>query len=104
MVPNSVPTHRPRWSPTKQERDQYYQRIRGDREEQAFYHSQAWLSLKEMKLCDQPYCEEHLKKGEYVGATIVHHIEEVKKRPEMRLDMGNLMSVCKSCHSRMHAK
>jgi len=102
-VPNSIPTHRPRWLPTKQERDRHFQRVRGDKEAQAFYHSAAWLQLKEMKLCDQPWCEEHLRQGEYVGATIVHHIKEVKQEPALRLEMSNLMSVCKSCHSRIHA-
>lgn len=103
-MPLNVPTHRPSFLPTKQERDRAHWHTRVDREEHRFYQSRAWLQLKEIQLCDQPYCEDHLAKGEHVAATHVHHVEEVKARPDLALDQDNLRSLCLSCHSRIHAQ
>lgn len=45
-----------------------------------------------------PLCEEHLKQGFDVAATMVHHVKAVETHPELRLVMENLMSLCNSCH------
>ena len=63
----------------------------------AFYVSIAWRRLRLYKLSQTPFCErcDCLK-----VATEVHHIKEVKTNPEIRLDINNLESICKSCHSK----
>lgn len=57
-----------------------------------------WQKVREEKLADDPLCEEHLKRGETVAATMVHHIQSIKTYPELRLVKSNLMSLCNSCH------
>ena len=67
----------------------------------AFYVSVAWRRLRLYKLSQTPFCEwcNCLK-----VATEVHHDKEVKEFPELRLDFDNLVSVCKSCHSKHTVK
>lgn len=69
----------------------------------AFYVSVAWIRLKNYKLNQTPFCE-RCPKEPFTIATEVHHIKEVKACPELRLDFGNLESLCKSCHSSHTAK
>jgi 5-methylcytosine-specific restriction enzyme A len=102
-MPTSVPTHRPTWLPSKLERDRAYGRARQDKEEQAFYHSKPWVRLRDIQLCDKPYCEECLREELHTPAVMVHHIKAIKDEPALRLDQSNLQSLCHSCHSRIHA-
>ena len=51
-----------------------------------------------MKLNRQPLCEMCLKCKRYVKADIVDHIVEIKKGGHP-LDMDNLQSLCRSCHT-----
>ena len=39
------------------------------------------------------------RKGITTLATMVHHIEPVKKAWNKRLDIDNLMSLCEACHN-----
>jgi len=61
-----------------------------------------WRKVRAMKLSRDPLCELCLDQGETVAAELVHHIEPVKERPDLRLFMENLKSVCKPCHERLH--
>ena len=69
----------------------------------AFYGVRAWVSLKDSKLASNPLCEECLRRGMLIAATIVHHVKPVRDFPDLRLDFDNLESNCASCHSRHHA-
>ncbi len=89
--------------PTKQERDRAHWHTRVDREEHDFYNSKAWRALRDIMLCDRPYCEPCLERGEHSPSTHVHHIKPLKEAPDLALDQDNLMCVCMSCHSRVHA-
>jgi 5-methylcytosine-specific restriction protein A len=102
-MPLDIPTYRPAWVPTGQERDLAYRRMRQDREQQLFYLSRTWKQLREIHLTNYPYCFECLSRGLYVPATIVHHKQELRQNPDGALDERNLMSLCKPCHSRLHA-
>ena len=64
-----------------------------------FYTSKAWRSLRRYKLAKEPFCEKCLKRLILTAATEVHHVEEVQRVPEKALDIDNLQSLCKSCHS-----
>lgn len=35
-------------------------------------------------------------------ATVVHHIQPVELRPDLRLDLENLVSLCDACHNKRH--
>lgn len=102
-MPVSPPTYRPSFLPTRKERDDLYRQQRRDRAEQAFYRSKRWLAVRSVKLGRDPYCERCLGSGEYTPATHVHHRQELKAEPALALDFDNLMCVCQSCHSVIHA-
>ena len=64
-----------------------------------FYESTAWRNLRKMKINRQPFCEECKKFNQIVRAECVDHIVEIKDGGAP-LDMDNLQSLCRSCHSR----
>jgi len=61
-----------------------------------FYQSKAWRNLRAYKLSLNPLCENENCKN---VATEVHHIKERKDFPELQLEINNLQSLCKPCHS-----
>lgn len=80
-----------------------------------FYRSQDWKELREevrRELHNE--CQECLKRGEYTRADCVHHVNEVRERPDLALskyytdDKGQqqrqLITLCDSCHSLIHDK
>lgn len=71
--------------------------------ERKFYTSKVWRNLRAYKLSLQPFCE-RCPKSLLTIATEVHHIKEVKIYPGLKLDINNLESLCKSCHSSHTAK
>lgn len=68
---------------------------------QTFYHSREWSYIRSVKLNKDTLCEECLKKGRYVPATDVHHLIDIDDCPtyDNALDIDNLESLCKQCHS-----
>ena len=80
------------------------------------YNSREWKHLTILKKRANPLCEQCIKDGEAAGipggyirsATCVHHIvpiETARTNEEMRrlaFDWNTLMSLCKSCHARIH--
>ena len=102
-MPISPPTYRPSFLPTKAERDRTYNRTKRDPISRAFYHSVVWLKLRIVKLTNSPYCEQCLLGCVYTPAYMVHHIQPISTHPHTALDEDNLMSMCKPCHSRLHA-
>lgn len=83
-----------------------YDKLRTSREltrdYRRFYHSKAWRELREEKLSLDPLCEECLQKHAFTLATEVHHKREVFYHWSERLSIQNLMSLCKSCHEKIH--
>jgi 5-methylcytosine-specific restriction protein A len=58
-----------------------------------------WRKLRLVALRRDDYlCQECLKKDRPVPATEVHHILGIDVRPDLRLDLDNLASVCAPCH------
>lgn len=69
-----------------------------------FYQSKAWKKLREIALDrDNNLCQKCLKHGEITDAKIVHHIVYVDDDFSKALKLNNLMSVCYSCHNKIHA-
>jgi len=61
-----------------------------------------WRKVRDAYLAKNPLCERCIEAGQPVTATIVHHKIEVEKAPHLRLNSGNLQSVCASCHQLIH--
>ena len=80
----------------------------------AFYKCHAWLALRSEVMHDDHYeCQHCMKRGIYTRADMVHHVNEVRKRPDMALTKEyidpitkekkrNLISLCNPCHEAEH--
>lgn len=82
-------------------------------EEWRFYKTKQWLELKSNVMEKHHYeCQECLKKGRYTRAKVVHHINELKQRPDLALNeyyidgkgnkKRNLIPLCQECHNIAH--
>jgi 5-methylcytosine-specific restriction endonuclease McrA len=68
-----------------------------------FYKSKQWRNKREYILKRDGYlCLECKKYGRNKEARIVHHIKELDDFPELKLKNNNLVSVCASCHNKLH--
>lgn len=78
-----------------------------------FYKCPAWLELRDAVLRDNHYeCQHCLKRGKYTRAVMVHHVNEVRKRPDLALTRSyktkdgtehiNLVPLCFACHEAEH--
>ena len=70
----------------------------------SFYASKAWRMSRKKQLADHPLCE-YEEHGQACGriADSVHHIVELADGGAPR-NPANLMSVCRSHHSVIHAE
>lgn len=77
-------------------------------ERQKVYHSSLWRNLRLWKLNENPLCEICLIERKVTGADHIHHlksfvgIENKVERDKVAYDPDNLMSVCETCHARIH--
>lgn len=74
-------------------------------EDKKFYNSRAWrrLRLKILKR-DKGECQKCKAVGKYSRAIIVHHIQELKNRPDLSMQESNLQSLCNKCHEEHHER
>lgn len=74
-------------------------RLKAEQQGHGWYSRRAWRDrLRPMKLRHNPICE----KCEREPATEVHHVDDSWKNTgdwRLFIDLANLMSLCKSCHS-----
>ena len=84
-------------------RHRAYDRRRRDQESKRFYNSRAWQRARAEQLCKVPYCEECMKEDMLTEATVVHHAVAIRSNRELCLNSENMVSLCHSCHSRLHA-
>ena len=59
-----------------------------------------WNKARKMYLAAHPLCEQCLKEGRYVAVEEVHHIVPLADGGSN--DESNLMSLCRSCHEKIH--
>lgn len=70
--------------------------------------SRRWRELRAAKLQANPLCEQHLKEGKIVAASVVHHIVEVESGRDdaecerLAFAWSNLQSLCRECHAKIH--
>lgn len=75
---------------------------------QTFYNTKAWRELRKYKLTLNPLCEECLKENKITMSQDVHHIKSPflynlgKINYDLGYDLGNLLSLCKDCHGKLH--
>jgi 5-methylcytosine-specific restriction enzyme A len=100
-MPQRVPTYRPprpALAKTKGKQDKSPEAADRHR----FYCTARWTKLRAMHIAQHPLCQRCLSESRITQASHVHHEQEVKDRPDLALDMGNLTSLCASCHTRHH--
>ena len=97
----TVPTHRtPR---PGRSRHAEYDQTRRNPESKRFYGSSAWQRLRVAKLAETPWCESCMTRGDLTPAHLVHHTVEIDEDSSLACEPTNLESMCRSCHSRLHA-
>ena len=65
-------------------------------------YGSAWRRIRDRHLAGHPLCEQCKERGRYVLATLVHHIRPISEGGTH--DESNLMSLCVSCHERIHRR
>ena len=65
-------------------------------------YGRAWKRIRDSYVKSHPYCELCLKQGMVAPVEEVHHIKPLSEGGTHARD--NLISLCKSCHSRIHAQ
>lgn len=85
--------------------------MRYDKPTEPFYRTSAWRRVRQLALqrdmgmcadCLQRVRDGAMKKPN--RATMVHHVIPYKERPDLALDLGNLVSLCDSCHELRHRR
>lgn len=71
------------------------------KESKRWYARKPWQTLRRSKLRQNPFCELCLVRDIYTPATDVHHKTDRRKSQDKALDLANLQSLCKVCHSRI---
>ena len=93
----------------------YISRLIDDDRLPEFYQTVEWKELRQAVLDDfHNECQRCLEKGNYTRADCVHHVNEVRKRPDLALSRyfidkdGNqqtqLLPLCNTCHNIEHDK
>ncbi len=86
-------------------RHSIYKKDRKDTKEQKFYSSKNWIKVRDIiKNLDNNLCLVCLDNNELNNMDTVHHIEELKEDWSRRFDKDNLISLCESCHQKIHKK
>ena len=78
-----------------------------------FYNSRVWRrKRREVLTLDHNECQHCKEHGKYTKATEVHHVNKIKDRPDLALEIytldknkkkyRNLISLCKQCHKQLH--
>ena len=80
-----------------------------DHDVHVFYTSRPWRKCRAAVLeLDKYECQICRDRGRYSRATHVHHVNELKHRPDLALSITdetgkrNLVSLCGSCHENAH--
>lgn len=85
----------------KQEVNTHYNKFQRDTMSKKRY-GRAWKRIRDRYIKTNPLCEECQKNGRITPAEEVHHILPLSKGGGN--ETSNLMSLCKSCHSRITVK
>ena len=65
-------------------------------------YGRAWQRIRDRYIASHPLCEKCAEAGRYVKAVLVHHLRPIADGGAN--DAENLMSLCVSCHEKMHRR
>lgn len=97
-MPTMPKPFRPPGLPSRQERQQDYDRRRGPARQ--FYGSKRWRKFRAAFLAAHPLCQDCEAQGQVTAAVEVHHDQKRRDNPEATFDPDACRSLCKPCHSR----
>ena len=80
-------------------REKEYETYKRDRDHDKKYGSK-WKKTRALYVRHYPLCEMCLKEGKHVPVEEVHHIIPLSQGGSNYF--SNLMSLCKSCHTKIH--
>ena len=83
---------------TKTERDRYNRYERAPDVNKKY--GRAWKRIRDLYAAAHPLCEMCLKEGRLTPVEEVHHILPISQGGDHR--QSNLMSLCQSCHTKLH--
>lgn len=63
-------------------------------------YGRAWKRIRDRYAAEHPFCEKCFEQGRLVPVQEVHHIVPISQGGTH--DADNLMSLCQSCHTKMH--
>lgn len=63
-----------------------------------------WRRVRKQALREHPLCQRCEEAGRVTAASIVHHIIAIEDAPRLRLDLANLMTLCRECHEEIHGR
>ena len=63
-------------------------------------YGRAWKRIRDRYVAAHPLCERCLKEGRLTPVEEVHHIVPISQGGDHR--ESNLMSLCQSCHTKIH--
>ena len=100
--------------PTEISLERYIRQLIAEDKLYKFYKSEDWTELRQRVLEDKHYeCQRCLEHGKYTKADCVHHVNEVRVRPDLALSRtyrdkdgahDNLLPLCNMCHNKEHEK
>ena len=71
--------------------------------DEQFYHSARYKRWRALVLRKAGYlCENCLRYGKRVPATVAHHIKHREEFPELELEASNGRALCAKCHNLEH--
>ncbi len=79
--------------------ERQYDRYQRDPDKHRTY-GRAWARIRARYVLEHPYCELCYREGRMTPVEEVHHIVPVSRGGTH--DPENLMSLCRSCHERIH--
>lgn len=82
-------------------RNQQYEKFDRDKASKKRY-GRAWKRIRDKYAAEHPFCELCYEKGVLVPVEEIHHKKPLAEGGTHARD--NLIALCKSCHSSIHAK
>ena len=100
-MPSRPTVHKPSMQQTRQESQQQYDKARAP--DHAAAYDSKWRRLSKRFRIDNPLCFDCLAMGIVHEGDLVHHKLTVIERPDLRLDLDNLVHLCGQCHAKRHS-
>ena len=84
----------------KREQVQTYRQNERPRENKPFYDSKEWKRARQQAISrDHGLCQDCMDEGTLKAFDVVDHVEEIKDRPDLKLDLDNLRCLCHTHHN-----